>query len=93
MAPPRKIPKAELFAKLGAWRESGFTCKEIARKLDGVYSFRYIQTLCGLLSAIHTTAAIDHEPPKPDAAGDGIRAPAVNAYPSAYPEAKPGNGA
>jgi hypothetical protein len=50
MAAHRKMPKDELFAQLHAMRESGHTCKEIARKLGGIYSHRYIQTLVGLLS-------------------------------------------
>jgi hypothetical protein len=60
MSPPRRIPKAELFIRLAALRDAGMTCKQITKALGDVYSFRYIQTLCGLLS-IPITASVDQD--------------------------------
>ena len=87
MAPPRRIPKDELFTKLAAMRESGHTCKEMARKLGGIYSHRYIQGLCGLLSAIHIT--IDIEQPADTAYKGGAKLRLAQT--AAASEAKPGD--
>jgi hypothetical protein len=66
MAAHRKMPKDELFAKLAALKESGHTAKEMARKLGNVYSFRYIQSLCSLLS-IQVSRLVDGDQQKAQA--------------------------